>query len=37
MSTATETQEYDNGGTVDMQDNGGGRQGLRWRQAADVH
>ena len=29
MRTAIETREYDNGGVVDMQDNGDGRQGHR--------
>ena len=29
MKTTTETREDDNGGEVDMQDNGDGRQGQR--------
>ena len=32
MRTATETWEYDNGGAVEMRDNGDGRQGQWWRQ-----
>ena len=35
MSTATETWEDDNGGAVDMRDNGDGRQGRRWIRAAE--
>ena len=35
MRTATETREDDNGGAVEMQDNGDGRQGRRWIQAAN--
>ena len=30
MKTTTETREDDNGGEVDMRDNGDGRQGQRW-------
>ena len=37
MRTAIETREYDNGGVVDMQDNGDGRQGRMWRRAAENH
>ena len=32
IRTTTETQEDDNGGAVDMRDNGDGRQGQRRRQ-----
>ena len=37
MRTAIETRGYDNGGVVEMQDNGDGRQGRMWRRAAENH
>ena len=35
MNTATEMQEDDNGGAVEIQNNGDVRQSRRWRRAAD--
>ena len=35
MRTAIEMQEDDNGGAVEMQDNGYGRKGRSWRREAE--
>ena len=35
MRTTIDKKEDDNGGAVEMQDNGDGRNFLRWRQATD--
>ena len=35
MRTTIDKMEDDNGGAVEMQDNGDGRKCLRWRQATD--